>query len=320
MTKKFLIIAGCSLEFTPVIRAHIEFERSRENVVTCIEYRNYARMSFLWKAVKQVFSDTGYSCVICVNQQSLPILFLLSHVSKLNLVYWKLESVGTFDDWGIASKMNLFEWIMRRDRIHLIVPSKQRLEAQKPAYSRSTVVHNAPISPFVSVQRTKNDQMTKLVLYGNIFDETAFYIHEWLALVANKTNLCLTIIGKSGKDTRRTRWLDTLPHVELLKRLCDVNSFHYSIIGYRETNLNTKLAAPNKLIESLCCGLPVIGHSGNPYVVEIINRHRCGVIGDFNSLSAIRIEEVDYSVLAKNAIEAGRKLCLSTCIDEIEFG
>lgn len=313
-----LLIAGCIVAYTPVVNAYLSYAREMDCQVDVVEYKNFKRLRFIFDAIAKSFTRK-YTKIICVNHQSLPILLLLSWLTSRPLTFWKLESYKPFDNWSVALNLQLLEFLINRNAVSLIVPTSYRAKLQSPRYKHTYVVPNAPTKPYVSTAaiRKTDTGSTSLVLYGSIHKGENVFLNEWITFCESNTNCKLSIIGKEGVNSARISWIGKLQHNVLIDELCDPGKFCFSIVGYRATSQNNKYAAPNKLIESLACGLPVIGHTGNPYVVEVINKYGCGLIADFDTLdlTKLNLTEKQYACLARGAFNAAKQLCLVNAIE-----
>ena len=123
----------------------------------------------------------------------------------------------------------------------------------------------------------------------------------------------LPFIGKDGDNVDRTRYISRLSHTDLISELCE-GGYMYSLVGYRPVGINTLMAAPNKLIESLACGIPIIGHTGNEYVAQIVEKYQCGFLMNFEELKLynFRKKMKNWECHRENALKAAGNLCLAT--------
>lgn len=311
---KILLIAGCNVEFTPVVNSYIKYLNSIDKNVEVVEFVANHRIDFVWRAMRKLF-EGGYSKLVFVNFQSLPILFFASFFWSKKLIYWKLESYLPFENWSFVTKLQLLEWILNRKSIDLILPTQQRAKVQKPIFKNTYVLPNAPFKPYISVRKYTNTvsnlKNINLIIYGNSSSPGDIYLNEWTSLVKSRSGIALTVVGQSGTSNDKIKLLGRLPHAELIGILLS-NEFHYSIVGYRNKSSNTLLAAPNKLIESLSCGIPVIGNVKNPYVAEIVNLYKCGILLDFDCLDFDMLLDqiIHYPRHSNNALLAANELCL----------
>lgn len=314
-SKRLLIVAGCLIPYTPVVKGYIEYIRESGWQVDVVEYTNFRKVQFIINALVKTFKNR-YSKVICVNNQSLPIVLILSWLSKNELVYWKLESYKLFENWSIALNLQLLEWLLKRKAVSLVVPTIQRSRIQAPIYNSTFILPNAPVKPYFAGHRNLDHERISLVLYGNINKEDNIFVNEWVKYCEANVNTALTIIGKDGTNQDRISWLPKISHEQLIIELCKQDRFHFSIVGYRPININQLYSAPNKLIESLSCGLPVIGHIHNPYIFDLIKHYRCGLLCDFNKLNEliIDIDPERYFELVRGSINASKDLCLTNSL------
>lgn len=315
---RILVIAGCAVAYTPVVKAYISYAQGNNCQVDVIEYKNFRRTRFVVDAFYRLFTKK-YSKIVCVNHQSLPILLLLSWLSSKPLVFWKLESYKLFENWSIALNLQLLEYILNRDSVSLIVPTSFRAKIQAPRFDHTYILPNAPISPYIkndTALRKFHPENIKLVLYGTIHRNESVFLNEWVDFCERTSNCELTVIGKNGLATHRVSWRGKLKHDLLIDELCDHNKFTFSLVGYQAIGQNNKYAAPNKLIESLACGLPVIGHADNPYIVDLIDQYGCGLVVDFGKLDtfALDLSHEKYAELAQAAINTAKHLCLSNTV------
>jgi glycosyltransferase involved in cell wall biosynthesis len=315
---RILIVAGCKIAYTPVVKAYITYVQQNNCKIDVIEYKNFKRLSFIASAFSKAFRKQ-YTKIICIYNQSLPVLLILSWISSKPLVYWKLESHRLFDNWSIAVNLQLLEYLVKRNSVELIVPTRHRAIIQVPKFNSVGILPNAPIEPYIqnkTCSRLFNRAKINLVLYGTINNKEEVFLNEWVNFCEQSPDYYLTVIGENGTDTDKITWLGRLNHDCLIEKLCDYNKFTFSLVGYRATHQNNEFAAPNKLIESLACGLPVIGHVDNLYVAELIKQYQCGLLIDFTKIDTFTLDVTPekYDELVLGALNAAHSLCLSTTV------
>ena len=312
-----LIVAGCMIAYTPVVNAYISYARENKTQVDVVEYKNFKRISFIVAALEKIFKKK-YKKIVCINNQSLPILFICSWMFSKQLVYWKLESNKPFEDWSLALKLQLLEYLLNRKVVSLIVPTPQREQIQVPKFESTYILPNAPVRPFINseIAREFCPENINLVLYGSINNDDDVYLNEWVIYCEKSKNCNLTVIGKIKQNTPKVSWYRKLRHELLINQLIDPEKFNFSIVGYHGKSLNNIYAAPNKLLESLSCGLPIIGHLGNPYVANLIGQYQCGLLADFSSLDmfVLNLTHEQYFNMVINALRAASFLCLSRSV------
>lgn len=319
---KILLIAGCNIEYTPVVNSYLKYLQVTNQQVEVVEFIASRRVDFIWRSIIFLFKRK-YDKFVFVNFQSLPVLFIASLLGIKNLIYWKLESHQPFENWSLVLKFQLLEWVINRKSVNLMVPTLQRVKIQNPVFLNTFVLPNAPLLPYVNFQAndTPIPEVIKLIIYGNASAASDIYLNDWASLVTSQHRLALTVIGQHGIPQSNVRFLDRLPHADLVKMLLS-NKFQYSIVGYKNRNFNTLFAAPNKLIESLSCGIPVIGNINNPYIAEIVNTHKCGILMDFDclDLNALLDQAIDYKLHSSNALIAANELCLMNQVAKTPLG
>lgn len=315
---RILIVAGCKIAYTPVVKAYITYAQQNNCKIDVIEYKNFKRLSFIAAAFSKAFRKQ-YTKIVCIYNQSLPVLVILSWISSKPLIYWKLESHKLFDNWSIAVNLQLLEYLAKRNSVELIVPTRHRAVIQVPKFNSIGILPNAPIKPYIqnnTYSRLFNRAKINLVLYGTINNKEEVFLNEWVSFCEQSPDYYLTVIGENGSDTDKTTWLGRLNHDCLIEKLCNYNKFTFSLVGYRATHQNNEFAAPNKLIESLACGLPVIGHVDNLYVAELIKQYQCGLLIDFTKIDTFTLDVTPekYDELVLGALNAANSLCLSTTV------
>ncbi len=316
MSEQVLVIAGCSLEFTPVVRSYVEYLKSNNVEVEVVEYLAGHRSLFVGRSVKALFARRRYVKIVFVNYQSLPLLFLVSNRKSSRLIYWKLESYRAFDNWSLALKLQLIEWTLPRSRVALVLPNRHREQVQSPKFESVSILPNAPLRPYrksIALDETPRSLPWKLLIYGNMANADSIYLNDWVEFCGQNVDFRLSVFGKSGAARDGVVYHSKMEHQALMRVMLSSN-FDYSIVGYRSSNSNTHLAAPNKLIESLSCGIPVIGNSRNPFVAEIVKEYDCGICVDFEEITTQRLNLsiADAERHRINSLRAARDLCLET--------
>lgn len=314
--QRVLIIAGCNLHFTPVVRAYIEYLENIRVAFDVVEYVPHRRWEFIKKSICRIIHRNTYTKSVFVNFQSLPILFIAALWMRGTTIYWKLESNSAFDNPSVALKLQLFEWLLPRYRVPLVLPIPQRASIQRPQFESVFFLPNAPFRPYVrGKQQWVIGARQNLIIYGNVGSSDAIYIGDWVEYFKKNQRGLLSVYGASGATSKHVLYGGKIDHGSLIQKLLS-GDYGYSLVGYRALDANSRLAAPNKLIESLACGVPIIGHSKNPFVSDIIERYNCGICVDFDKIGSqiLAIDGSDHERHRRNAIIAARELCLETQI------
>lgn len=308
----FLVIAGCDLNLTPVVSSYLDLLSSNDIKVLKVTYKDGHRIRFIFDAIYSLLAARP-TRVICVNHQSIPILFLISHLYFVKIVYWKLETYNLPFYLGIIQFLEFCEYFIKRSNVDLIVPSHERKNIQLSKFRSISIVNNAPLRPYINViSKNPISESISLVVYGNMRNPDGIFLNEWVSFCKSNTMFKLSVFGKFGENCDTIQYFDTISHDDLIKRLTNPNNYHFSIVGYRPIDINTRFAAPNKAIESLACGLPLIAHYQNSYVCDIIERFNCGIILDFADLprSNLFSNTIEYEELKENSLLAAQELCL----------
>lgn len=321
---RLLLVIGCPLKYTPVIVAYTDYLAEMGCEFDLVEYNHKERFVFARNVFRRL-CGANYDRIVLVNVQSL-IFGLLAWLPRFPpVVYWKLESGRAFENFSLAGCLPVLEWAMPRARMSLIVPSYHRRDVQSPIFRSANVIPNAPLRPYFARENIRNERRINdfppntLVMYGNLGrDPVGMYISEWERFVAGSNRLRMDFLGMDGPCEElfhNVRRLSKIPHSQLIDLLLSF-SYMYSVIGYRPVGVNTKLAAPNRLIESLSCGVPVIVHSENPYLVQTVESYGCGFVMNFESLDFRSLEHGlrDWERHARGARKAAIELSLTTAL------
>lgn len=295
---RLLLIVGCPIEYTPVVKAYIEYLSEARCAFDVIEYRHRNRFGLLRDVARQL-RKFRYDRLVLVNVQALLFGLLAWLPSLRSVVYWKLESGRAFESFSLAGILPALEWIVPRKRVALVVPSHHRREVQAPAFRRVDVIPNAPLRPYLSRESVRSENARggspsgSLIMYGNLSrDPDGMYVEEWRDFASRSDLFQIDFLGgvkSHNVASHNVRELPKIPHPRLIEVLLS-SRYKYSVIGYRPVGVNTKLAAPNRLIESLACGVPVVVHSGNPYLVDMVRAYDCGFVMNFDSLDLYALE------------------------------
>ncbi|APG60425.1 hypothetical protein [Christiangramia salexigens] len=283
MRRKILIISGVSIDRTPVVKYTLE-KFSQENIqIQEIEYSG-SRLQFIFTSLLYLFRGNN-SHVIFVGLQTLPLL-TIAHLFKINVSYWFLESYLGIEDNSIALKMLKLEKFVKWPYVTAIFPIKERFEPYRNRKFKNVLIFpNAPSlgNTFFSRKYHKNKTL-KLAFYGAL-NNSNVYVKEFIQFASRFPNIQLDFFGFSFNEDienlENVRYLGSLEHKELLERL---KKYHFTIVGYRPNNFNTKFCAPNKLFESFSLSLPVIMNKNNPTLKNFEYAKSVGVLVDFNKL------------------------------------
>ncbi len=292
-SKGVLVVCGCDSRYTPVVVAYIRYLEELGRSCDLVEYREFKRWRFLFKAIISA-ANRKYKKLVFVNVQALPFLLLASAFRSVGLVYWKLECTEPSQGLGITSLLPLLEHLLPKSKVSLVLPNEDRAEIQRPVFPGTWVIPNAPLHVLKSTKKgPMNVRNNRIILYGNLDRGGGLFLKQWYDLAEELPTCCGTSVifwGTTKKSRRNVVAVPRTSHEELVKFLLE-GGIDYSIIGYEPLSVNTLHAAPNKFVESLACGIPTIVHAGNPWLTRVVMEFNCGFVMDFYSLCSFRLKE-----------------------------
>lgn len=285
MRERILIISGVPIDRTPVVKYTLEKFSQEKYQIQKIEYNN-SRIKFLFIGLGKLLRGKN-SHVIFVGLQSLPLL-IIAHFFKINVSYWFLESYLGDEDNSIALKTLKLEKFVKWSNTTAIFPNIERINPYKSRKFKNILIFpNAPSLGKSFLPRNYNKKSTlKLAFYGATNNQNV-YVKEFIQFAKKYDNIELDFYGYAFHENivglKNVRYLGSLEHKKLLERLKD---YHFTIIGYRPNNFNTKYCAPNKLFESFSLSLPVILNINNPTLKNFEFANSVGILADFNKLDS----------------------------------
>jgi len=301
---KILFISGVSIDKTPVVKYSIKKIYKLNYDIRVIEFKN-SRIKFTLLSLFKVISFRP-NIVFFIGLQTLPLLLILQWlpIKKFN---WFLESYTKKDNTSFAIRLLKLEKYIRWNTIIGIFPTKERIiPYNKFSFKQILILPNATgLGQIFKPRRISKHEPVKICFYGAL-DENKVYLREFIKFSKEFPDIHLDLYGNnmmidvSNEDN--INYKGSLPHKELLMVL---NQYHFSVIGYKPINFNTKYCAPNKLYEALSLSLPVIVNKNNPTLANFPNINSFGIIADFDNLDKNLYEKLknheDYKKLNQNA-------------------
>jgi hypothetical protein len=303
-----IILTGVPIERTPVLKSFISYYSNKKLVA--IEYAHKRRLKFFFSSLYMLIKNRR-KAVFFVGLQTLPLLFLVQKLMN-KLFYWELETYYLKDHNDFILKLLVFENFINWSKVNLILPDEQRLNNRKTdQFKKVLFIPNLPIREHKFKQLSdSHESRLRLIIYGNLDDEY-LYISEWLKFLSENPQFYCLLVGYSfntishNKIPNNVEVKHLVPHSDLL---CLLEQFHYSIVGYRPKNFNSKYCTPNKLFESFALSLPVIANKSNPTLVKYINETNAGLLIDFeddlNKQINYEYLKNNYKKFSKNAFNA----------------
>lgn len=300
---KTLIFSGVPIDRTPVVKYTLE-KFATDKITYEVTELEGNRFSFVIKSIIKLVFSKPKNCIF-IGLQTLPILFV-SQIFSCNKINWFLESYSKNENNSLVLRMLWFEEFINWKKIAVVFPIKERIIPYKNKIFSDIIIYpNASKSGKVFINRSINGaKIIKLVFYGAL-DPDKVYLTEYINFVKDNDNLSLDIYGLNFQENiskyKNIKFHGLLRHDELITKLKD---FHYSIIGYKPTNFNTKYCAPNKLFEALSMSLPVLLNSNNPTLVNFPQVKLIGYVLDFSNLgeesNSILLDSDRYQSLNKS--------------------
>jgi len=183
----------------------------------------------------------------------------------------------------------------RADRIIVVSKSVGERFTGKIAESRISVIPNAPLLRFISIQAQEKD--ADMVIVGGGL-QSYHGIYELLQALADikkyYPNIRLKIIGKLREKLELIIKQYNLEDNIILTGYLPYEKMYEEIIKgkigvvlYKPEYYNAYISLPNKLFDYMICGLPVIA-SNLPEIRSIIKNAECGLLVNPIKLNEIR--------------------------------
>jgi hypothetical protein len=290
-----ILISGVPVSRTPIVSAFKEYlECSFAWDVQLVELGRH-RSAFILSSLRSVFASRPDQILVFFGLQTLPVLAWASHAyGNARLVYWALESYSHHDGRSLALQMARFETLVSWNRVDLVIPVEERRSFYCRKYRSVSVVPNVPRLGRSKVHRAppSESEPVRMVMFGAL-DRSRTFVSEvarWSSRMAGE--VLVDFIGEpipAGDIMDRvgsSRFRGSLPHGELVQEL-QSGKYHYSIVGYKCVDFNSKFCAPNKLFESFSLSLPSVCHRGNPTLWRLIRSTGGGRLLDLGNLEDV---------------------------------
>lgn len=301
--KKISIFSGVPIDRTPIVKYAIREMQEAGFKCEIVEMKSGQRVKFILQSFKLLFWNKNDQ-LIFIGLQTLPLLFI-SQIFKKRIYNWFLESYSGNESNTLVMKLVKLEKFIDWKNIVAIFPNKERsIPYDNYNFLDKIFIPNvAPLGRSFLKRKLSLDDKIKLVFYGALSNDKV-YLEEIINFVKDNTRFELDLYG-SGlnvdiSEYRNINYNGLIDHSLLLQEL---SKYHFSIIGYRPLNFNTKYCVPNKLYEAFSLSLPVILNSNNPTLSSFSNLETFGLLIDFthfelNEREILKIIE-NYSNLNK---------------------
>ena len=243
------------------------------------------------RAAREIYEELRPDYLLILNAAVIPPLLLSSHKPEC-AIYYMLES----SDHQVNAGGRLYYDMNRMvaSSIDLVVvPERRRYEidAARLGWNNLPVVEVLNISAAPCPRRERPEDC-RFLFAGTLNRASGF---DWLCdprladfnidvagpLDSSEARELLgQFLAPRGSGERR--YLGLLPHADLLGRLHD---YAYRIVLWKPEDVNTLFASPNKLFESIGYMVPPVALP-NPQVLDVVRRHRCGIVAQDFGLDA----------------------------------
>lgn len=181
-----------------------------------------------------------------------------------------------------------------RERLQYLVANRF---AATPA--KHVVLENYPADDFSAVVSQDRRTTCKAFIYLQGLGTADRLPYETLSAALQETAADIVIVGTVEEVAvkrlvrefgcaweTRVRLVGRVPQSEIARHLTGASA---SIVLYKHSTLNNRYCAPNRLYQSLACGIPVVV-GNNPSMATVIERTGAGVVlrGDGSDVSDIR--------------------------------
>lgn len=290
----------------PVASDSINIIRSRGLSVSVHDIKK-RQIFYLLDIIRDNFIKKSSHRYVFINIQSILVIIILGvFIRDKRLIYWKFESKNYKHFPKNKIDFLFFAERFISSRTLVIYPNEERRIISKIRSLVSYVVYNKP-----GIRIAKNNNSVsingsiKLLIYGNFNRSSKMYLEEWISFIRGRIGFELHIVGCDSSDRSDNIFFhERKSNADLRKFMID-SGFHYSIVAYKPTGEAFKFCAPNKLLESVFCGIPVIVDANNPWCSKLVMRHMLGIVADFSSLNYLLLDSMiaSYSDCSKYCIE-----------------
>lgn len=265
----------------------------------------------LFSEAKRTNADVYHIC----DMDDILVGFLLKHILDKNVIYDIGDDFPSYNNFPgfVQSMIRALEGHLSKSYDTIIVLSKSLKKDRVKYTPKINVIYYSP-DPSFNPDNVMNDQMNSdyvLIFEGQIHSKKGVIeVIEALSLVLREIkSVKLLLIGEIREETEKEKimslidkyglkdhikFIDWVKHTEVPKF---INLGDVGIIIFKPWSYSYITGVPNKLIEYMACGKPVISSKNFPEIENIVKSAKCGILVDHDDPKKIA-EAISY--LLKN--------------------
>ena len=177
--------------------------------------------------------------------------------------------------------------------ILFLVTESQYLEVKGAKITKLVILYNSPIEPIQIIKNVSHKHQGKFkIFYAGVLHRERGLIFI-IEAIKKMDEIELTVAGVGPEknlfhnlsitDQEKIKYLGWIPHEEVISNEIESDV----LFSFNNPEFpNNKYAIPNKVLEAMMCGKPIIVNN-HTYAAEIVMNENCGLIIPYGDVNAI---------------------------------